>query len=301
MTVSYVASLLSCLKLKIEVEDWKCALDRGELVGTILMDLSKAFDCLPHRLLLSKLHAYGVSLDACSLVRDYLQSRRQRVKVNDVRSEWRSVSKGVPQGSVMGPLLFNVFVNDIFYFLENVCMLYNYADDNSISYSDKNMDKLKLRLEQCAAIAINWYTMNEMEANPSKFQGMIFPHESTPLPTSFRVSNIEIPIKTNVKVLGIFIDIDLNFSSQIKDICTKATRQLRAISRISKYLNEKCKMSLYNAFIMSNFNYCNTIWHFCNAGDTLKLEKIQKRALRIIFNDFESNYDALLKRGFGDI
>ena len=109
-----------------------------------------------------------------------------------------------------------------------------------------------------------------MEANLPKFQGMIIPHGSTPLPTSFRVSNIE--------------------------ICTKATRQLHAISRISKYLNEKCKMSLYNAFIMSNFNYCNTIWHFCNAGDTLKLEKIQKRAFRMIFNDFESNYDALLKR-----
>ena len=145
------------------IEYWKCALDRVEHVDAILMDLSKAFDCLPHRLLLSKLHAYGVSLDACSLVRDDLRSCRQRVKVNDVRSERCSLSKGVPQGSVMGPLLFNVFVKYIFYFLENMCMLYNYADDNSISYSDKNMDKLKLRLEQCAAIAVNWYTINEME------------------------------------------------------------------------------------------------------------------------------------------
>ena len=120
----------------------------------------------------------------------------------------------------MGPLLFNVFVNDIFDFLENMCMLYNFADDYSISYSDKHMDNLELRLEQCAAVAVNWYSMNEMEANPSKFQGMIIPHGSTPLPTSFRVSNIEIPIETNVKVLGIFIDIDLNFTSQIKDICS---------------------------------------------------------------------------------
>ena len=127
-----------------------------------------------------------------SLVRDYLQSRRQRVKVNDVQSEWCSLSKWVPQGSVMGPLLFNIFVNDIFYFLENMCMLCNYANDNSISYSDKGMDKLKLRLEQYAAIAVSWYTMNEMEANQSKFHGMIIPHGSTPLPTSFRVFNNEI-------------------------------------------------------------------------------------------------------------
>ena len=117
-------------------------------MGAILLDLSKAFNCLPHRLLLRKLHAYGVSMDACSLVRDYIQSRRQRVKVNDVRSEWRTLSNRVPQGSVISLLLFNVFVNDILYFLENMCMLYNYADDNNISYSDKNMDKLKLRLEQ---------------------------------------------------------------------------------------------------------------------------------------------------------
>ena len=89
---------------------------------------------------------------------------------------------------------------------------------------------------------------------------------------------------------------DLNFAGQIKEICSKATRQFHAIIRISKYLDEKCKLSLYTAFIMSSFNYCNTIWHFCNAGDILKLEELQKRALRIIFNDHESSYDTLLQR-----
>ena len=90
-------------------------------------------------------------------------------------------------------------------------------------------------------------------------------------------------------MLGIFIDTNLKFAMQITEICIKATRQLRAISRIAKYLNEKCKISLYNAFIMSNFNYCNTVWHFCTASDTIKIEKIQKRALRIIFNDYVSD------------
>ena len=202
------------------VEDWKYALDRGEHVGAILMDLSKAFDYLPHRLLLSKLHAYGVSLDACSLIRNYLQGRRQRVKINCTRSEWLPLSKGVPQGSVLGPLLFNLFIYDIFYFLESKCMLYSYADDNSISYSHTDMNNLQLRLEQCAAIAVDWFTINEMEANPSKFHGIVIPHGLTNVPTSFIVSSMEVPIETNAKVLGIFIDNDLNFARQSKEICS---------------------------------------------------------------------------------
>ena len=168
----------------------------------------------------------------------------------------------MPQGSVLGPLLFNIFINDIFYFLESKCMLYSYADDNSISYSHTDMNNLQPRLEQCAAIAVDWFTINEMEANPSKFHGIVIPHGLTTVPTSFIVSSMEIPIETNVKVLGIFIDNDLNFARQSKEICSKATRQLHAFTRISKYLDEKCKLSLYNAFIMSSFNYCNTIWHF---------------------------------------
>ena len=104
------------------------------------MDLSKAFDCLPHRLLLSKLYEYGASLDACSLIRNYLQGRGQRVKINDIRSEWLILTKGVPEGFVFDPLVLNVFINDIVYFLENKCMIHNYVDDNSISYSHTDMN-----------------------------------------------------------------------------------------------------------------------------------------------------------------
>ena len=124
-----------------------------------------------------------------------------------------------------------------------------------------------------------------MEANPLKFQGIVFPHGLTTVPASFIVSSMEMPIETNVKVLGTFIDNNLNFAIWIKEICSKATRQSHVIARISKYLDKKCNLSLYNAFKMSSFNYCNTIWHFCNAGDILKLERLQKRASRIVFND----------------
>ena len=121
------------------VEDFRKAMDKGMYVGCVLIDLSKAFDCLPHKLLLAKLRAYGVSMKACSLFRSYLSNRFQRVKIGSARSEWLQTQKGVPQGSVLGPILFNIFINDIFSYLRGPCTLYNYANDNTIGYRGENL------------------------------------------------------------------------------------------------------------------------------------------------------------------
>ena len=113
------------------IEKCRQALDSLEYFGLIIMDLSKAFDCLPHRLLLCKLHKYGVSKEACQLLHSYLM-RRQLVKIGCSRSEWVKMNKGVPQGSVLGPLIINIFINDIIFYLHVDCSIFNYADDNTI-------------------------------------------------------------------------------------------------------------------------------------------------------------------------
>ena len=139
------------------------------------------------------------------------------------------------------------FINDLFYFLEHLCTLYNYADDNSISHSHQDMAELKLRLEMSAGVAVELFRNNNMQANPSKFQGIVIARgNDVATPVTFNIRDIDIPVNENVKILGIHIDNKLKFDKHISELCKRASRHLNAISRVSKFLDEKCRISLYH-------------------------------------------------------
>ena len=113
------------------IEKWKKVLDNGGPFGALLIDLSKDFDCIPHELIIAKLEAYGFQTDALRFVHDYLSNRKQRVKLNETFSSWKDIEYGVPQGSILGPFLFNMYLCDLFYFLGNLDIA-SYADDTTL-------------------------------------------------------------------------------------------------------------------------------------------------------------------------
>ena len=226
------------------------------------------------------------------MMRSYLFGRKQRVRIGSEYSEWNDIQKGVPQGSVLGPLIFNIFINDIFYIIKN-CSLYNYADDNSLCYSNKDLETVRCVLQEETLNIIDWFEANNVTANPSKFQCMTLGSNEK---MELDINDKKIVSSSSVKILGVTIDDKLNFNEHITYICKKAGRQLNVLRRLSYMLVEETRMTIYKSFILSNFNFCPLIWHFCGILNSRKLEKIQERALRFVFIDYNSSYEKLLDK-----
>lgn len=277
------------------LEKWRHALDNGLIVGTVLCDLSKAFDTLPHDLLIAKLAAYGMSPEALTLIFSYLQHRMQRCKVGSSYSDWVYLLIGVPQGSVLGPLLFNIFINDFFLFIEdsNVC---NFADDTTIYASDKCLDNVIMRLEKDLKNALDWFDNNSLAPNPDKFQVMFLGTKSKTY-LCLEINDRKTVSTPEVTLLGITIDWKLQFNRHVENICKKARKKTGALMRLKNKLDTNQKLILYNSFIKSQFGYCPIVWLCHGKVVENKINSIQKRALRAVYNDFDSSFAELLKRG----
>ena len=278
-----------CLTVMLEL--WKKALDNKETAGAILTDLSKAFDCLNHNLLLAKMAAYGFDENALLFIKDYLTNREQRTKVNGSFSSWLKVKQGVPQGSILGPLLFNIFINDMFFFLKDT-KIANYADDSTLYATNVTTESLLKKLECETSTILDWFRLNEMKPNHDKCHLIVCNHDNL----SVKLGEEEIKSINSVKLLGITIDKDLNFSSHVSELIKKGNQKLHALARISNYLSEDKLRILMKTFIQSQFNYCPLVWMFHNRTLNKKINKLHERALRIVYKNDKLTFQELLQK-----
>ena len=212
------------------------------------MDLSKAFDTLNHELLIAKLHVYGFKPDALSLIYSYLSNRWQRTKINTSFSTWAELLSGVPQGSVLGPLHFNIFINDLFYIFDdiNVC---NHADYTSLYACDISLKILTDTLEYAANNAVVWFKYNYMKLNLGKCHLLICGDNEECI-----LANIgsELVIESHHKtLLGVLIDSKLKFENHVKNLYKKAGKKLNALGSQCNILPFHKRRILMNSFFNS--------------------------------------------------
>ena len=238
--------------LVVMIEKWRKNLDKGESFGGLLTDLSKAFDCLPHDLLV----AYGFDIQSVRLIHSYLTGRKQRVKIDHFYSSWDEILFGVPQRSILGPLLFNIFVCDLFDFIDNDVNIGSYADDTTPSVNAKNNEEVIKALENTSVDMVSWFAFNGMKANPDKCYLLLSTEENC----HAVIGNHNIEISKKQKLLGILLDNKLNCEKHISNLCTKASQKLSALCRVSYFMSTKQKRIIMKAFVNSQFGYCPLVW-----------------------------------------
>ena len=228
---------------------------------------------------------------ALRLIQNYLSNRKQRTKINTEYSSWEEILFGVPQGSILGPALFNIFLCDLYLIMNNFDIA-SYADDNTPYAVGNNIQELMVKLQNASKTLFQWFSDNQMKSNLDKCNFIC----STSKKVSLIVENKDINNSTHERLLGVTIDLKLSFNTYIDHICKKASLKLNALSRITPHLDFKKKKLLINSFFMSQFNYCQLIWMCHNCTKNNKINRLHERCLRLIYNDKKSSFHDLLEK-----
>ena len=275
-------------------------LDIGKLVGVASLDLSKAFDSICHSHLLVKLSKMGIGKNSINWCKSYLTNRKQQTKFKNFLSDEETVTSGVPQGSIMGPILFISFVNDLPENFQN-CKIVSYADDTQILVSGKNTKEIKAKLENLIETAQKWYSKNSLLNNITKTEIMLISarkHKETlyvNIIDDGKTKRLE--SQKSIKILGVHIDQNINWSKQIQEINKKAKFAARNLKRINMMIPLKSRLLLYNSLVASHLKYADTVWAGCNVRDQNKLQRTQNLAVKSILGmkKYESATTALKK------
>jgi hypothetical protein len=259
------------------------ALDNGDYVLGVYLDFSKAFDTVNHSILLQKLYHYGIRGVAYNWIKSYLDKRTQYVSYNDASSTKKTINCGVPQGSILGPLLFLIYINDLANVTSNLFM-FMFADDTNVFLSGKNLNDLETIMNNELKLLYEWLCSNRLSLNVSKTHFMVFsPTRKKPVQIpSLKIENSEITRVMHTKFLGVILDDKLSWNQHVSYIKGKISKSLGIMYRTKRFLNKESIKSLYFAFLYPYLVYCLTVWGGANMTTVLPIIKIQKKAVRCI-------------------
>ena len=253
---------------------------RNDFVS-IFLDYSRAFDTVDHNILLNKLDALGIRGNILDWVRSYLKDRNQYVSVNGLSSSSKTVNIGVPQGSILGPLFFLIYINDM-----HKCMKYlsciHYADDTSVFIEGRNLTDLLPIINEDLSNIYDWTCMNKLSLNLQKTFYIIFSNKFRGEPIDLHINNTKIASCDFIKFLGITVDSKLSFAHHIENISNKISKSVGVIRKLSNFLPKSILGKIYSSLVHPYLVYGVEIWGHSRCSKIAKLLNIQNRCLKII-------------------
>jgi exonuclease III len=269
---------------------WLDNINKLTLTGAVFLDLRKAFDLIDHEILIQKLDTYVKNSTVTDFMRSYLVNRSQYVHINGTSSSKDSIKCGVPQGSILGPLLFCIFINDLPLALEDSSVNCDmFADDNTLHTNGKTTDEIEVSLQIGLDCVQDWCRENKMVLHPEKTKSMIITTRQ-----KHQRQNLELKLKLNSKciehvhehkVLGVIIDDEMTWSSHISHVNKTLSRNLFLLYQLKHYVGTEARLSFYYAHILSHINYASNVWCGASANNLKLMQSLHRRAAKMILPD----------------
>ena len=288
---SYIHPLQFGFRTKFSTESANCYLlekiksylDKGSLVGAVFLDLKRAFDTVNHSILISKLANYNFSQNTLAWFTSYLSNRNQCVMINNTKSSFSQIKTGVPQGSVLGPILFSLYIND----LPKSCQgadFQMYADDAVIYAHGTTATAVSKKLTEYLEAVANWLDNSCLTLNVDKTVSMCFSSGRRPTPTTLNISinNQSITQVSEVNYLGLILDYHLKFDKHVKKISKIVKLNLYTFRLIRECLTFEAAKIFLHSMILSHFNYCITAWSQASPSVVKPLKGLYNRAIKIL-------------------
>ena len=259
-------------------------LDRGRTTISIFLDFQKAFDCVDHRILLGKMYHYGIRGVVYNWFQSYLSNRSQYVYANKKSSSECAITHGVPQGSILGPLIFLIFIND-FPYSSNQFSFNLFADDSTLTYSfDRGESNVGEVVNRELVLIDNWLSSNKIKINISKTNYIVFTLRSTVSIPPITIGGREIARSDCSKFLGLYVDEHLRFDRHVTFLSKKISKSVGILNRVKHFLPNHVLINLYYSLIYPYMLYVIESWYGCSLTLRKKIEVLQKRSIRCIYN-----------------